>query len=129
MKVEKNKQIQVKKLESRELIPSIADLTGLFIFSGVNNNRKSKHQWWKICLNEHCSQKGWPKDNTKMILRLGLWIFILYLAHIMKRLELSLLLIYVQRLNLSTTKLKSWNLNNGNSLYQPMVFEYLLNNI
>ena len=33
------------KLESRELIPSIADLTGLFIFSGVNNNRKSKHQW------------------------------------------------------------------------------------
>ena len=45
MKVEKNKQIQVQKLESRELIPSIADLTDLFIFSGVNNNRKSKHQW------------------------------------------------------------------------------------
>ena len=33
------------KLESRQLIPYIAELTGLFIFSGVNNQRKSRHQW------------------------------------------------------------------------------------
>ena len=33
------------KLESRELIPYIADLTGLLIFSGVNNKRKIRHQW------------------------------------------------------------------------------------
>ena len=31
------KQIQIQKFESRELIPYIADLTGLFIFSGFNN--------------------------------------------------------------------------------------------
>ena len=37
--------MQIQNLESRELIPYIADLTGLFIFSGVNNNRKSIHQW------------------------------------------------------------------------------------
>ena len=45
MKVEKSKKIQIKKLESRELTPYIADLTGLFMSSRVNNNRKSRHQW------------------------------------------------------------------------------------
>ena len=31
----KNKKMQIKKLESRELTPYIADFTDLFIFSGV----------------------------------------------------------------------------------------------
>ena len=42
---EKNKQMQIQKLELRELIPYIADLTDLFIFSGVNNKRESRRQW------------------------------------------------------------------------------------
>ena len=41
----KNKQMQIHKLEPRELILYIADLTGLVLFSGVNNKRKSRHQW------------------------------------------------------------------------------------
>ena len=34
------------KLESCELIPYIADLAGLFIFSGINNKRKSRLGFW-----------------------------------------------------------------------------------
>ena len=34
------------KLESCELIPYTADLTGLFIFSGINNKRKSRLGFW-----------------------------------------------------------------------------------
>ena len=33
------------KLEFRELIPYFANLTGLFMFSGVNSKGKSRHQW------------------------------------------------------------------------------------
>ena len=47
----KNKQMQIQKRESRELIPYIANLTGLFIFSRFNNKRKSRHHWREICLN------------------------------------------------------------------------------
>ena len=43
--MEKNKQMQIQKLESHKLIPYIADLIGLDIFSGVNSKRKSRHQW------------------------------------------------------------------------------------
>ena len=35
----------VLKLESHKLIPYIVDLIGLFLFSGVNNKRKSRHHW------------------------------------------------------------------------------------
>ena len=47
----KNKQMQIQKRESRELIPYTANLTGLFIFSRFNNKRKSRHHWREICLN------------------------------------------------------------------------------
>ena len=42
---EKKKQENANiKIEFRKIITYITDLTGLFIFSGVNNNRKSRHQ-------------------------------------------------------------------------------------
>lgn len=37
------KHSTILKFEHCELIPYIADLTELFIFSGVNNKRKSRH--------------------------------------------------------------------------------------
>ena len=36
----------ILQLESCQLIPYIADLTGLFISSGVNNKRKSRLRVW-----------------------------------------------------------------------------------
>ena len=54
-KQDDKKKIQIKstkktdtllKLESHKLIPYIADLTGLFIFSGVNNKSKSRLGFW-----------------------------------------------------------------------------------
>ena len=43
--MQKQKTGTILKLESCELIPYIADLTGLFIFSWFNNKRKSRYQW------------------------------------------------------------------------------------
>ena len=40
---QKNKKQTILKFEPRELIPYIANLTGLFIFSGVNKT-KSRHK-------------------------------------------------------------------------------------
>ena len=47
----KKKTDSILKIESCELIPYIANLTGLFIFLGVNSKRKSRRQKWEICLN------------------------------------------------------------------------------
>ena len=52
----KRKQIQIytenkpkkTKKETCELIPYIADLTSLFIFSGINSKTNSRHPWRKI---------------------------------------------------------------------------------
>ena len=41
----KQKTETVVKFQPRELIPYIADLTGLFTFSVVNNKRRGRHQW------------------------------------------------------------------------------------
>ena len=41
----KKKKKTILRLEPRELIPYIADLAGLFIFSGVNNKTKCRHKW------------------------------------------------------------------------------------
>ena len=41
----KQKRDTILKLEFLKLISYVADLTGLFLFSGVNNKRKSRDQW------------------------------------------------------------------------------------
>ena len=47
MKIKKHKKTNtLVKLKSCELIPYVADLTGLFTSSGVNNKRKTRLGFW-----------------------------------------------------------------------------------
>ena len=64
-KYKKQKVNATLKLRSLGFILDIDVLIGLFIFSVVNNQRKSRYQRWKICLKQHCSQKVWSRTTQR----------------------------------------------------------------
>ena len=61
----KQKKERILKLKCFELIPYIVDLAILFIFSGVKNIKKIRHQWWECAQISIVAKKDNPRATQR----------------------------------------------------------------
>ena len=140
--LKQNKKQKILKLKSIGLISFIVSLTKFFTFLGVNHKNKSSHQWWEMYLisildktDDPKTTQRWPQnmimESKQAINKLHFLIIIFTLCHSYDQKTGSAFTSYLMwgRLNLGHPNWSAWSLGVENSLYQPLIFEFLFNNI